>query len=875
MAARRLHLVVPFAALLALAFALQAAPASAALSSPWITASNGHFVDTRTGSTVLLRGFDVSVGSSKLYQRAATIGANFVRLTPSWEQLEPNAPVNGVHTYDPTYLSYLDAQVAYYQTQNVNVLIDVHQSGWSSYFSSLSDGTARGMPPWLYTGKYTVDNTGAAQAKADFYTDPQIAQWYRDLLTMLVNRYSGYPNVVGYEILNEPQDGAIDDLQATQTLVNWQVGMAQLVSSLDPQRTVFFQTHSGIDFGVENADLSGFVGLPHVALDVHDYFNGVGGLTQDGESWAPSYDATHNQSTTSYQGTIEQQEGVLVRAIDAARNHGWPLLVGEWGVRTDDTGGAAYQDQMLTLFARYRLSWARWNLASSGIFATLNADNSLSALGQQVKTALASTPAGLANDGVPQVSGTIAFGSTLSATQGQWTGAVSTVAYQWLRCDALGAGCVAIAGATAPTYTVGNADAESRLRVRVNVTGATGSSTALSSATVAAPSLPPLNVALPGVTGQTMLGQVLSANQGAWTGTISGYGYQWLNCDALGANCTPIAGATNATYTSKLGDVGDTIAVRVTSTGPGGATTADSPVTGAIAPLPIVNVTLPAANGVAQVGTQLALDKGTWTGTISGYSYQWLNCDAAGANCTPIAGATNSTYTTKVADVFDTIAVQVMAAGPGGSVTAASPVTAAIAPLPIVNATPPTTTGAAQAGTQLASDKGTWTGTISTYAYQWLSCDSKGANCSPIAGATNSKYTLADGDVGDTVRLQVTATGPGGSVAATAAATAVVVDLAPTNVVQPPLNGTPVLGHGYSLSISLGTWNGSNLVYSYRWKRCDSKGSNCAVISGATAKSYKLTSADLGSTLKGFLTATNSAGSLEVATPLSAVIVNG
>jgi hypothetical protein len=39
--------------------------------------------------------------------------------------------------------------------------------------------------------------------------------------------------------------------------------------------------------------------------------------------------------------------------------------------------------------------------------------------------------------------------------------------------------------------------------------------------------------------------------------------YQWLRCDAGGANCAEIGGATASTYTLQAGDVGDTIRVRV------------------------------------------------------------------------------------------------------------------------------------------------------------------------------------------------------------------------------------------------------------------------------------------------------------------------
>jgi len=186
----------------------------------------------------------------------------------------------------------------------------------------------------------------------------------------------------------------------------------------------------------------------------------------------------------------------------------------------------------------------------------------------------------------------------------------------------------------------------------------------------------------------------------------------------------------------------------------------------------------------------------------------------------------------------------------------------------------PGVTGTPEAGSQLQADKGSWNGTITSYAYQWLRCDAGGANCVPIAGKTSTKYLASDADVGHALLVSVTATGPGGSLAASSAATAQISDLAPSNVQAPVLNGTPVLGHGYSLSIAPGSWNGSNLVYTYRWERCDANGSNC-VDMGLTAKSYKLVTADLGFRIRAYVRATNSAGTAEVKTPLTPVIVNG
>ena len=52
---------------------------------------------------------------------------------------------------------------------------------------------------------------------------------------------------------------------------------------------------------------------------------------------------------------------------------------------------------------------------------------------------------------------------------------------------------------------------------------------------------------------------------------------------------------------------------------------------------------------------------------------------------------------------------------------------------------------------------GSWSNNPTTVSDQWEDCDSAGGACSPIASATGPTYTLTAGDVGHTIRLEVTA----------------------------------------------------------------------------------------------------------------------
>ena len=80
----------------------------------------------------------------------------------------------------------------------------------------------------------------------------------------------------------------------------------------------------------------------------------------------------------------------------------------------------------------------------------------------------------------------------------------------------------------------------------------------------------------------------------------------------------------------------------------------------------------------------------------------------------------------------------------------------------------PTISGTAQDGQTLTASPGSWTGTQPiTYAYQWRRCNTSGASCADIAGATGSSYLATSADVGSTMRVVVTATNSAGTATAT------------------------------------------------------------------------------------------------------------
>ena len=92
---------------------------------------------------------------------------------------------------------------------------------------------------------------------------------------------------------------------------------------------------------------------------------------------------------------------------------------------------------------------------------------------------------------------------------------------------------------------------------------------------------------------------------------------------------------------------------------------------------PTLSSTTPAIGTTLQVSSN-----GSWNNTPLSYGYQWEDCNSSGAECTPILGATNQSYTPQARDAGYTLRVQVAAENATGGQTA---VTAASSKVPLAS----------------------------------------------------------------------------------------------------------------------------------------------------------------------------------------------
>ena len=362
----------------------------------------------------------------------------------------------------------------------------------------------------------------------------------------------------------------------------------------------------------------------------------------------------------------------------------------------------------------------------------------------------------------PAVTGTLQQGAKLTATAGTWAaGGAITYAYQWYRCDPNGAHCSSIHGATKGRYTEVRKDVGQTIGLTVRASDKTGTTTAYAplAGLVAAPGATPVATKQPPESGEPIVGQGLTAEAAAWTSVPAALKYAWLRCNANGRLCTAVAGATTNTYTLDADDAGHVLLAAVTA----GKQTVLSLSAGVVrtAPGPVPSGR-PTVAGKLQQGNRLTATAGTWggSGTIT-YAYQWYRCDANGAHCNSVHGATKGTYTLVAADVDKTIGLTVHATDSTGTTAAYASLAGLVAAktATLAATAQPTLAGTAAAGQALTIAPGTWSGTPPTaFTYAWLRCNANGRLCVPIAGATAASYTLTADDSSHTIVATVAAT---------------------------------------------------------------------------------------------------------------------
>jgi hypothetical protein len=156
-----------------------------------------------------------------------------------------------------------------------------------------------------------------------------------------------------------------------------------------------------------------------------------------------------------------------------------------------------------------------------------------------------------------------------------------------------------------------------------------------------------------------------------------------------------------------------------------------------------------------------------------------------------------------------------------------------------VNVVQPLLTGNGAVGTVVTCSNGSWTGSPSpTFSFNFR------VNGVSVQNGASNTYTPLIGDDTKTLTCLVTATNTQGS-ASEGASNSLVVGTIPNNTVAPTVSPSGTQSTGTLITANVGTWAGTaTIVYEYKWTR------NGVAISGATASTYTIQSADDGTTIR-------------------------
>lgn len=372
-----------------------------------ISTANGGFIDENGRQVILhginLVNKDSSTGyigreRPELFETFRSWGFNCVRLGVIWDGLEPQPGV-----FNESYLQKIDRQVAWARENELFVFLDMHQDLYSALFSdgapawaTLTDGK-----PDLVTGSVWDDayyTSPALQTAFDHFwqNSPapdgrELQEHYAMTWVKLAERYCDEPAVIGYDLMNEPMPGAaaleiqlamlgrgaellagvseqaavsapeiaqkfydshgrlelfrrLDDERLFQQIVAAPLGLCQnferqflmpfyqrvggAIRSVDPEKILFLETSGFSNFGVATA--------------IHPLY--WENLKRDSQqAYAPhSYDLVTDTDWVAFASPARLKR-IFDQHAQAAAQHGWPMLVGEWGAYgfTPDTLPAA------------------------------------------------------------------------------------------------------------------------------------------------------------------------------------------------------------------------------------------------------------------------------------------------------------------------------------------------------------------------------------------------------------------------------------------------------------------------------------------------------------------------------------------------------
>ncbi|CAF1539889.1 unnamed protein product [Rotaria sordida] len=188
-------------------------------------------------------------------------GLNVVRLGIMWAGVEPQR-----QQYNVTYLNIMKQIVELLESNNIYVVLDMHQDVLSSRF-----GTYDGIPLWLYDRfpppnhayPFPLSSTPSDNNWALGYVTEACSHGFQclydnvdgavdsmsDFWRLIATTFGHYPNVLGYELINEPWIGnyfvkptlLFPGISGSKNLLPFYDKLAKAIRTVDIKTLIFYE----------------------------------------------------------------------------------------------------------------------------------------------------------------------------------------------------------------------------------------------------------------------------------------------------------------------------------------------------------------------------------------------------------------------------------------------------------------------------------------------------------------------------------------------------------------------------------------------------------------------------------------------------------
>jgi hypothetical protein len=319
--------------------------------------AQGRSILDESGNFVLLRGvnfygyeFGLWGHTEADYQKIVSWGFNVVRLPIAWNFVEPSPG-----KYDVNYFSnYVDRDISWAKKYGLYVILDMHQYGWSPYFTYWDDWHTAGVPIWSVSASPNT-SAGEARAKADFWnglgpngsvpsdSNPSMQSRFIEMWKFVASRYVNEKTIAGFDVFNEPGIYSSDRKAgflnvgtfSRQTLPDFYEKVIDGIRTVDGNHLCIWEPYQESLYLWQTTRA---VNRPNIVYSPH----------------YPDYDG---YSFDRYDGN----KASLEKAVASTLVWNQPVFMGEWGICANAANVTSYIRDFSDLMDRYLMGAAWWS----------------------------------------------------------------------------------------------------------------------------------------------------------------------------------------------------------------------------------------------------------------------------------------------------------------------------------------------------------------------------------------------------------------------------------------------------------------------------------------------------------------------------------